>query len=131
MSARKPASSKPLRRLAERIRPSAIARDVDLLDRVDEAEQVDPLGRVELADEPEVEEDEPLRRGVGQDVAGVRVAVEEAVDEDLLDDRARMKTLPRSVVSKPAARSASAVEILIAAARTPSSGPARRTGRRR
>ena len=76
-----------LGRLAEGEQPVADPRDVDLLDRVDQPEQVDPLLRVELPDKPEVEEDDLLRDRVGQDVAGVRVAVEEAVDQDLLDDR--------------------------------------------
>ena len=73
--------------LAEGQQPVADARDVDLLDRVDQPEQVDPLLRVELADEAEVEEDDLLRDRVGEDVARMRVAVEEAVDQDLLDDR--------------------------------------------
>ena len=38
-------------------------------------------------DEPEVQEDDLPGVGVDEDVAGVRVAVEEAVDEDLLDHR--------------------------------------------
>ena len=66
----------------------ADALDVDLLDRIDEPEEVDSLLRVELPDEAEVEEDDLLGRRVGQDVARVRVAVEEAVDQHLLDDRA-------------------------------------------
>ena len=74
-------------RLAERQEAVADARDVDLLDRVDQAEEVDPLLGVELPDQPEVEEDDLLGDRVGQDVAGVRVAVEEPVHQDLLDDR--------------------------------------------
>ena len=57
------------------------------LDRVDEAQEVDALGRIQLPDEAEVEEHEPLRRGLRHEVAGMRVAVEEAVDQDLLDHR--------------------------------------------
>ena len=63
------------------------SRDVDLLDRVDQPEQVDPLLRGELADEAEIEEDDLTRLRHDEDVARVRVAVEEAVDQDLLDDR--------------------------------------------
>ena len=62
--------------------------DVDLLDRIDEPEQVEPLRLVQLPDQPEVQEHDPLRLRVAEDVAGMRVAVEEAVDEDLLDHRA-------------------------------------------
>ena len=87
--------------------------DVDVLDRVDQAEQVDPLLAVELADEPEVEEDDLLRVGVGQDVARVRVAVEEAVDQDLLDDRPDEDRTRASAVSRPASRSSSTLEILM------------------
>ena len=91
--------------------PSAMPADVDLLDGVDQAQQVDPLGRVQLADEPDVEEHEPLGRRVGHQVARVRVAVEEPVDEDLLDDRPdervaerrRCRSRPRA--ARPRARS--------------------------
>ncbi len=44
-----------------------------------------PLVRPQLADEAEVQEDDPPALWVDEDVAGMRVAVEEAVDEDLLD----------------------------------------------
>ena len=73
--------------LAEGDEPVTDPRDVDLLDRVDESQEVHPLGRVELADEAEVQEHDLLGRRVAQDVARVRVAVEEAIDQDLLDDR--------------------------------------------
>ena len=75
------------RGLPERDQSVADPLDVDLLDRVDQAEEIDPLLLVELADEPEVEEDDLFLLGIGEDVPGMRVAVEEAVDEDLLDDR--------------------------------------------
>ena len=50
--------------------------------------------------------------GVREEVAGVRVAVEEAVDEDLLDDRPDERA-PELVRSKPASRSAATLLILI------------------
>ena len=74
-------------RHAERDQAVGDARDVDLVEGVDEPEEVDPLLRPELADEAEVEEHDVLRRRVDQDVARVRIAVEEPVDQDLLDDR--------------------------------------------
>ena len=59
---------------------------VDRPQPVDEVEQVEPLLLGELAHEAEVEEDDATGVGIDQDVAGVRIAVEEAVDEDLLDE---------------------------------------------
>ena len=75
-------------RRAQRHEAVADALDVDLLDRIDEPEEVDSLLGVELPDKAEVEEDDLLGRRVGQDVARVRIAVEEAVHQHLLDHRA-------------------------------------------
>ena len=57
------------------------------LEPVDQVQQVHPLVAVEPADQPEVEEHDAPRLGFDEDVARVRVAVEEAVHQDLLDQR--------------------------------------------
>ena len=57
------------------------------LERPHERDEVEPLLLAQLAHEAEVEERDPTRRLVQHDVAGVWVAMEEAVDEQLLDER--------------------------------------------
>ena len=62
-------------------------RRVPQLEPVDQVQEVHALVLGEPADEPEVEEDDPPGLRLHEDVAGVRVAVEEAVHQDLLDQR--------------------------------------------
>ena len=53
--------------------------------KFDRRDILDDDARVELADEPAVDEDDPAGLGDDEQVARGRVAVEEPVDEDLLD----------------------------------------------
>ena len=118
MSARNCASSKPFIGLPSAMSPSAMAGMSISLDGVDQAQEVHPLRAVQLPDEPHVEEHEALGRGVGHQVARVGVAVEEPVDEHLLDDglderagqRRRVEARlaqrrPRSMILMPAMKS--------------------------
>ena len=57
------------------------------LEGVEQLDQGQPLVGAQFADEAEVEEDDLTGLRVDEDVARVRIAVEEAVDEDLLDER--------------------------------------------
>ena len=87
MSLRKRTSSNPRVGLPRAMQTVGDARDVAAVDRVDQPEQIEPLLAVELTDEAEIQEDDLIGDRVGEDVPGVRIAVEEPIDEDLLDDR--------------------------------------------